>query len=176
VAVAALAVEVGDRVGAFAFDTRVRASVPPRADDGQPGRIIDALFEVEPALVASDYIGSLGGVLARYRRRALLVLFTDLADEAAVDPLLQAVPVLARRHLVVVAEVTDPEVARLARLLPSSGPEVFLKAAAAGTEHRRERAAGTLSRQGVEVVDRPPGELAPGLADAYLRAKAFGRL
>jgi uncharacterized protein (DUF58 family) len=176
VAVASLAVDVGDRVGAFAFDQRLRASVPPRADDGQPRRIVDALFEVEPTVLASDYLGALGGVLARYRRRAFLVLFTDLADQAAVDPLLRAIPVLARRHLVVVAEVTDPEVSRLARLLPASAEDAFLKAAAAGMEHRRERAARSLAQHSVEVVDRPPGELAPGLADAYLRAKAFGRL
>jgi uncharacterized protein (DUF58 family) len=176
VALATLAVEVGDRVGTFAFDQRLRGSVPPRADRGQPGRIVDALFRVEPAVVSSDLLGSVGGILARHRRRALLVLFTDLADEGAVEPLMRAVPVLARRHLVLLAEVTDPEVARLARVFPSSADQAFVKASAAGTEHRREQAARILARSGVEVVDRPPGELALALADAYLRVKAFGRL
>jgi uncharacterized protein (DUF58 family) len=176
VAVASLAVQIGDRVGAFAFERRVVASVPPRADDAHPRRIVDAMFAVEPAVAASDYLGAVEAVLGRYRRRALLVLFTDLADEAALDPLLRAIPVLARRHLVLVAEVTDPEVARLARALPTTAGEAFLKAAAAGEEGRRDGAARRLARLGAEVVDRPPGELAPGLADAYLRVKAYGKL
>jgi uncharacterized protein (DUF58 family) len=176
VAVASLAVQIGDRVGAFAFERRLVASVPPRADDDHPRRIVDAMFAVEPAVAASDYLGAVEAVLGRYRRRALLVLFTDLADEAAADPLLNAIPALARRHLVLVAEVTDPEVARMARAFARTAPDAFLKAAAAGDELRRDRAARRLVRLGAEVVDRPPGELAPGLADAYLRAKAYGRL
>lgn len=176
VALATLAVEIGDRVGTFVFDRGPRASVPPRADRAQPGRIVDALFRVEPAVVSSDLLGSVSGVLARHRRRALLVLFTDLADEGSAEPLLRAVPVLARHHVVLVAEVSDPEVVRLSRLDPTSAHEAFVKASAAATEHRREQVASALSRAGVQVVDRPPGELALALADAYLRVKAYGRL
>ena len=176
VALATLAMDVGDRVGAFAFDEQVRASVPPRSDRAQPHRIIDALFDIEPSLAASDYVGAVGRILGRFRRRALVALFTDLADEAALDPLLTAVPTMARRHLVLVVEVADPAVERLSRIMPGSAPEAFTKAAAAAARTRRESAASRLSRLGATVVDRPPRALAGALADAYLRAKAFGRL
>lgn len=176
VAVASLGVSVGDRVGAFAFVDRTRAAVPPRSDGAQPGRIVDALFDVEPATVASDYRGAVGGVLSRYRRRALLVLFTDLADEAALDTLLQTIPVMVRRHLVVVVEVSDPEVDRLARMVPAAADDAFRKAAATSTGARRDLASRRLRRLGAQVVDRPPDALAPALADVYLRAKAYGLL
>jgi uncharacterized protein (DUF58 family) len=176
VAVATLAMEVGDRVGAFAFGERVRASVPPRSDAAQAARIVDALFDVDPRVTASDYLGSLGAVLSRYRRRAMLVLFTDLADESALDTLLATIPTLVRRHLVLVAEVADPEVERLARTVPVSAEEAFRKAAAAAAQLRRDRAAARLARLGASVIDRPPGELATALADEYLRAKAYARL
>ncbi|MGH2663906.1 MAG: hypothetical protein ACRDH8_14105 [Actinomycetota bacterium] len=175
-AVATLAMEVGDRVGAFAFGERVRASVPPRSDAAQAARIVDALFDVEPRVTASDYLGSLGAVLSRYRRRAMLVLFTDLADEAALDTLLATIPTLVRRHLVLVGEVGDPEVERLARVVPVSAEDAFRKAAAAAAQLRRDRAAARLARLGAAVIDRPPGELATALADEYLRAKAYARL
>jgi uncharacterized protein (DUF58 family) len=78
--------------------------------------------------------------------------------------------------VVLVAQVTDPEVVRLSRLDPASAHQAFVKASAAATENRREQVAAALSRAGVQVVDRPPGELALALADAYLRIKAYGRL
>jgi uncharacterized protein (DUF58 family) len=176
VAVATLAMDVGDRVGAFAFDEEVRASVPPRSDRAQPHRIVDALFDVEPRLAASDYVGAVGTILGRFRRRALVALFTDLADEAALDPLLVTLPMLARRHLVLVVEVADPAVDRLSRMLPASAADAFTKAAAAAARSRRDAAASRLNRLGATVVDRPPRALAGAVADAYLRAKAFGRL
>ena len=176
VALASLAVTVGDRVGAFVFMDRVLAGVPPRADAAQPGRILDALFDVEPQPHASDYLGATGTTLARFRRRAMIVMFSDLADEAALDPLLRAVPILARRHLVVVAEVSDPHVRATARSVPGSAAAAYRKAAAVRTEAQREVAARRLAQLGASVVDSPPGELAVALADEYLRAKAFGRL
>jgi uncharacterized protein (DUF58 family) len=176
VALGALAVGVGDRVGAFAFESRVVASVPPRSDRFQVGRMVEAMFDVEPSLGAADYRGAVGAIVGRYRRRALVVLFTDLADEAAIDTLLEAIPALARRHLVTVVEVADPELERLERLVPDSAEEAFRKAAAAGMLGRREAAGRRLARLGATVLDHAPGTLAPALADAYLRAKAYGRL
>jgi uncharacterized protein (DUF58 family) len=176
VALGALAVGVGDRVGAFAFEERVLASVPPRSDRFQVGRVVEAMFDVEPSLRAADYRGAVGTIVGRYRRRALVVLFTDLADEAAIDTLLGAVPALVRRHLVTVVEVADPELERLERLVPDSAEDAFRKAAAAGMLGRREAAGRRLTRLGASVLDHPPGTLAPALADTYLRAKAYGRL
>ena len=176
IAVASLGVTVGDRVGAFAFRSRVVAGVPPRSDPAQPSRILDALFDVEPQVAAADYLGALGSVLHRFRRRALLVLFTDLSDEAALDPLLRTVPILAWRHLVVVAEVRDPELGRLSRSFPDAAAAAYRKAAAGRIEELRDRAARRLTQLGAWVVDRPPDELPLTLADMYLRAKSFGRL
>jgi uncharacterized protein (DUF58 family) len=176
VALATLATYVGDRVGAFAFVGRIVANVSPRGDTAQVRRIVDAMFDVEPEVEAADYLGTIGTVLQQRQRRAFLVLFTDLADEAALDPLLRTIPILTRRHLVVAAQVTDPEVRRLSRMIPTSAHEAYLKAAAAASEARRDRAARRLVQLGAAVVDRVPGELSSTLADEYLRAKAYGRL
>ncbi len=176
VAVATASTMIGDRVGAFAFASTVVASAPPRAGRPQIGRIVDAMYDVQPGLSASAYREAIGSVLGRHQRRAFLVLFTDLADEAALDSLVEAIPALARRHLVLVAQVADPEVERLARTLPATAEEAFAKAAAAVTLGRRARGAERLSRAGATVVDRPPGELAPAVVRAYLRAKAMVKL
>ena len=69
------------------------------------------MFDLEPAPVDSDYELAFTAV-ARSKRSFVLVI-TDLLEESAARPLLDAVPILARRHVVVVATVTDPDVAGL---------------------------------------------------------------
>jgi uncharacterized protein (DUF58 family) len=173
---AELATYVGDRVGMLAFGSRVERMIGPRSGRDQPRRILDLLFDVEPTLDASDYVRAFATLLARYRRRALLVLFTELTDERAMEPLFESLPALRARHLVVVAASQDPEVTLLARGRPTDAESVYAKAAAAESLASRERSAARLRRMGVGVEDRHPSELAAGVADRYLRIKSAGRL
>ena len=175
-AVAELGARIGDHVGAVAFSSRVLAMIGPRGGRAQPRRILDALYAVAPTLDAPNYRAAFATLLARYRRRSLLVLLTELTDEAALDSLFGALPVLLRRHLVVVGSARDPSTEALAGSLPSSSDEVYAKVAAVQALDARERAAARLRAMGVDVVDRPAGELAGAIADRYLRAKATGRL
>jgi uncharacterized protein (DUF58 family) len=172
----AVATRLGDRAGLVAFDQRVRAVVAPGHTRDQLRRVTDAMYALEPELVESDYGGAFAETLTRFRRRALLVIFTELAEQAMAETLLPALPVVARDHIVVVASVRDPEVSRWAESSPVEGGTAYRKAAAVSALAERRRTAGRLRGLGATVVDATPGRLAPELADAYLRVKATGRL
>lgn len=176
IAVAELAARVGDQVGLVGFAGRVLAMVGPKGGRAQPRRLVETLFALEPSLEAANYGDAFSTLLARHRRRALLVLLTELTEESALEPLFDALPGLLGRHLVLVGAVADPEVIRVARHVPTSSESVYAKAAAVAAVDARDRAAARLRRMGAVVVDRPPGKLAGELADHYLRIKAFGRL
>ena len=176
VAVAELSSRVGDHVGVLAFGRDVRAQLDPRGSRDQPHRIVDLLFGLEPLLDAPNYGGAFAALLRRNRRRALMVLFTDLAEPSVLEPLREAIPVLLARHLVVIAAVRDPEVESLAAARPSSSAEAYEKASAAGFLAWRDSAADGLRRLGATTFDLHPGELAGRVADEYLRIKALGRL
>ncbi|HLI55522.1 MAG TPA: DUF58 domain-containing protein [Actinomycetota bacterium] len=176
IAVAELAGRVGDHVGMAAFSGDVLAFVGPRAGRTQARRILDQLFDVQPSLDAADYRRAFAVILSRHRRRALLVLLTELADQAAMEGLFQALPVLLSRHLVVIGSVADPAVTEEANLLPATSEDAFRKAAAAGTLAARAATAARLSAMGATVVDRPPADLAGALADQYLTIKSRGKL
>jgi uncharacterized protein (DUF58 family) len=175
-ALAELATYVGDRVGMVAFGAGVHRMLGPRGGRDQPRRILDLLFDLEPTLEAPDYRGAFATLLSRYRRRALLVLLTELTDERAMDPLFAALPALSARHLVVVAAVQDPAVTALAGAIPTDAADVYRKAAAVESLASRGRAAARLRAMGAGVEDRLPGELAAGVADRYLAIKSAGRL
>jgi uncharacterized protein (DUF58 family) len=176
VAVAELGSRVGDHVGVVAFGRDVRAQLDPRGSRDQPHRIIDLLFGLEPALDAANYARAFGAVLRRNRRRSLMVLFTDLAERSVLEPLLDALPVLLTRHIVLVVAIRDPMVESMAAARPAGSQEAYEKAAAAGLLAWRDSAAALLRRMGVPTFDLHPPDLAGRVADEYLRIKALGRL
>lgn len=174
--VTTVATRLGDRCGLLAFDRTVRAVVPPSHGRDQVGRVTDALYELEPALAESDYRGAFHQTLARFRKRSLIVLLTDLVEQAVGESLLPALPVLTRSHLLLVGAIQDPQVRAWADGSVDDADGAYRQAAAARTLRARERAAARLRAAGATVVDVPPERLASELGDAYLEFKATGRL
>src|SRR5690606_31005206 len=126
-------------------------------------------------LIEADAPGMVSAVLARAKRRCLVVLLTDLNSASMEEGLLPVLPQLASRHLVLLASVADPRVAAMAR--GRGTPERVYDAAAAEQRNAQRRSiTARLRRHGGEVVDAPPEDIAPALADAYLALKAAGRL
>lgn len=172
----AVATRLGDRAGMVAFDSEVRAVVAAGHARDQLSRVTEAMYSLEPKLVESDYRGAFAATLSRFRRRTMLVVLTELAEQAVTQSLLPALPLIARDHLMVVASVTDPEVLQWATSSPLEAGAAYRKAAAAAVLDDRRRTVARLRGLGAVVVDAMPGRLAPDLADAYLKVKATGRL
>jgi uncharacterized protein (DUF58 family) len=171
-AVGLVADELGDRCGAVAFADGLRRTLPPRRLGGEA--LVHACFDLEPVSVESDYELAFRHV-ARLKR-ALVVVFTDLLDEAAARSLVAAIPVLARRHAIVVASARDPDVDARRRAEPRTRNDVFAAAVALDVEAARERAAARVRAARAEVVQAGPDGLAAACVGAYLRAKAQTRV
>jgi uncharacterized protein (DUF58 family) len=172
----ALATGLGDRCGVVAFDREVRAAVAPGAGRSQLGRVVEALYDLEPVLAESDYAGAFAETLSRFRRRTMLVVLTDLVSASVDEWLVPALPLVLRDHVVVVAGVSDPDVARWAGAPGVDASGVYRRAAAVGALEARRRTVARLRGLGATVIDARPGRLAPLLGDTYLQAKATGRL
>jgi uncharacterized protein (DUF58 family) len=172
----AVATGLGDRCGVVAFDREVRVAVPAASARTQLGRVIEALYDLEPALIESDYAGAFAETLARFRRRTLLVVLTDLVGPSVEEWLVPALPLVLRDHMVVVAGVRDPDVARWSSAPAADSSATYRRAAAVAALEERRRTVARLRGLGATVIDAAPGTLAPALADAYLRVKATGAL
>jgi uncharacterized protein (DUF58 family) len=84
-------------------------------------------------------------------------------------------PQLTKRHVVVVASVTDPATLEASRQR-GNRDEVYLAAAAERSLLDIARVSEAVRQLGAEVVTASPSELPPALADRYLSLKAAGRL
>ncbi|MEO8815721.1 MAG: DUF58 domain-containing protein [Mycobacterium sp.] len=172
---AALASRAGDHVDLLAHDQVIRAGVFGASPTRLLTALVEAMAPLQPALVESDAAAMVATITRRVRQRTLVVLLTDLNPSALAEGLLPVLPELTSRHQVIVAAVADPRVERLAAGRRSAAA-VYDAAAAERARNDRRTVAARLRRSGVEVVDAPPEELAPALADRYLSMKAAGRL
>ena len=171
-AVALVADEVGDRCGALAFDGAVRAHLAPRRRGG--AAVIQALFDLETSMQDSDYelaFRRVGG-----GKRALVMVFTDLLEPWAAQSLVAAVPVLARRHAVVVISARDPELTALLRTPPFRPLDAYAAAVAVDVLADRAAAARQLASAGARVVEAEPSQLAAACVRTYLTLKRRARL
>jgi len=171
VAVAAVSEVLGDRCGVIAFARDILRSLPPRRAGARD--LVDAVYDLEPVRVDSDY--ELAFQHIRGVKRAFVLVLTDLLEESAARPLVDALPVLARRHAVAVAGASDPDIDRLVRDEPESPSDVYRAAVALDVLGARARVAAQLRRAGADVVEGSPSTLAAACVRAYLRAKWTAR-
>ena len=157
-ALAFVADELGDRTGAVAFDDEVRAALPPRRAGGQP--VVRALFDLEPRPVDSDY--ELAFRRAEGSKRALVVVFCDLLEEAAARPLVarrpgaHAPPRGGRRQPV------GPGAGGARRGAGGGDADPLGRRAGDGRRRRaaaRARAAAQVRAAGARVLEAPPDRL-----------------
>lgn len=167
-----VAVRQGDAVGLMTFSGPERW-VPPRAGSGALPWVLEALVDLEPTLAPSDYREAAQRLAARQRRRALVVVVTNLRDEDAPE-LLAVLATLGRRHRVLVASLREVAL-REARIGPAEDLAGALRVAAAWQETAaRERVVAEVRARGAAVVDCEPQDLPVALVDRYLAMKRAG--
>jgi len=172
--VAYLALRQGDAVGLLASGGDRRWLAPQRGL-GAIDTLLNATYDLEAKPVATDFLEAATVLATRQRRRALVMLVTNVRDEDFED-LLAAVRLLQGKHLVVVAslrekvldEQLDKPVDSLAAAIDAGAMARYLE--------ERERAHRALRSQGVMVLDVNCAQLPGALVERYLAVKREGLL
>jgi uncharacterized protein (DUF58 family) len=166
----------GDKVGLMTFADEVTQFLTPRQGRGQFYRMLELLYGVEAQPVEPDYRRALSYLALKQRKRALVVIFTDLSGGLSMQSLVSQVSVLARRSLPLVVTISDPDVHAAARQRPQDSLAVYQRAAAAQLLDERQLTLDTLRRQGVLTLDVPANQLSIAVINRYLELKARTRL
>ncbi|MNO94394.1 hypothetical protein D3C76_860120 [compost metagenome] len=142
---------------------------------GQLNVVLNSVYDLNSTQRSADYQAAASQLLSRQKRRALVLLVTNLRDEDD-DELLTAVKRLSKQHQVLVASLRE-SVLDTTRLLPVQTLSEAL--AYCGTvEYLNSRAAlhERLIAHGVPVVDGQPEALGPELVTRYLSWKKAGTI
>jgi uncharacterized protein (DUF58 family) len=171
------AITSGDRVGAMVFDDRLRALVPAQRGAAALQAIRTALVPVGPTMVEPDYATAFRALALRQRKRALVVLITDVIDARTARTLLAHLGRSSTRHLAVVVALRNETLVR-ASAIPERGEAhgYFVAAAAAELLDERATALQRMRDAGVVVLDVAPDAMAAAVVSQYLELKARGAL
>ena len=161
----------GDKVGLLTFADDVSNYLSPRQGRGQFYRMLELLYAVDALPVEPDYRRALSYLALKQRRRALVVIFTDLSGGVSMNALVRQVTVLAKRSLPLVVTISDPDVHAAARQRPNDSLAVYQHAAAIQLLDERQITLDTLRRQGVLTLDVPANQLSTAVINRYLELK-----
>jgi uncharacterized protein (DUF58 family) len=167
----------GDRVGAMVFDDQVRVLVPAQRGRAALQALRTALVPVQPTLVEPDYAAAFRTLAVRQRKRALLVLLTDVIDARAARALLAHLTRGASRHLALVVALRNEALLAAAQPVADAGARaLYTSAAAEELIAERATALQRLRDAGVVVLDVAPDAMAAAIVNQYLELKARGAL
>ena len=148
---------------------------PPRKGGDPVRRLLEQTYDLQSSPAAADYLVAARELLSRQERRALVLLLTNVRDEDQAE-LQQAVAMLVRRHLVLVADlreaaldaVFDQPVRDLDGALRLHAVYDYLE--------RRRLSHQRLRHQGALALDLLPSQLPAALVNQYFDIKSSGRL
>lgn len=166
---AQVALRQGDSVGMQTFGEHSRW-LPPVKGAGRIGSLMSYFYDLYPGPGASDYIQAAEILLARQRKRSLVVLITNLRDEDSGD-LRQFVELVGRRHLVLVASLREPLVDEILDGPVANFEQAVTLGSAAGFAIQRRKVEEQLRARGVMLAEAAPSALGPRLISHYLDIK-----
>jgi len=161
----------GDFVGLLVYADTVRRYIPPRKGRGQVGVIIEAIHDLVAEPVESDPVAAFSYLSARWKRRSLLVNFTDYEDVDRGRDLATAFGPLARRHLALIVRVQDPKIDEVLQSSVQNVQDMYRKAAANFLMEDRRAASAIVGAAGIHNLDSEPQDLAAKLVSFYFNVK-----
>ncbi|MCZ6603067.1 MAG: DUF58 domain-containing protein [Planctomycetota bacterium] len=169
---AAVALKREDRVGLLAFDSRVRAHLPPRGGLFQLGRILDTLAGLEAGFEETSFERAMMYLGRRQRKRSLVVLFTDFTDEISAREIHATLGALSRRHAVIFVVLSDPHLRDIFHREPLVERAVYQQAVAAELLTERRRVRAQAERLGAFTVEAEPSKLSAPLISKYVEVRS----
>lgn len=169
-----VALRQGDAVGVQSFGGDLRWLAPKKGSSFL-NTLIHTVYDLQPTLQPADYTHAASLLMTRQRKRALLVLLTNLRDEDS-DELFAAIRLLKQRHVVLLASLREQVLDDLLKKPVENLSQARLYAATCHYLAARERCRGKLHKQGSLILDVPPKDLPIAVVNRYWDIKRSGRL
>lgn len=163
--------KMGDQVGLLTFSDTVGRYIAPKKGRKQVSAILDTIHGMHAEPVQPDYMRAFSYLSSKWKRRSLVVLFTDTENEDQAADLSIALSNLRKRHLVMVVRVSDPRLREVMSEEIKEPLNLYRRAAAHWYFRDRRRAEERLALSGIHGIEAEPQDLSSALVSAYLRVK-----
>lgn len=168
---AQVATQCGDRVGLLAYGRTIQQNVAAGRGATHLRNIVDSLAQVRGEPYEADHSRAARVLLTEQNRRCLVIWITDFAETPTTPEVIEYAMQMTRRHLLVFAGMSQPDLTALAQKSPETPAEMYRHAAALEIAHRREVLLRGLRQRGVFAFELVPGLLASSIVNQYLDIK-----
>lgn len=175
-ALMSMAARGGDNAGIVVFGRKVKKFLPPKRGVEHLDAVLEALHNLEPELIEPSYARAFQFISSNLKKRALVVILTDLVDKDSSKELLNSLKLLRPRHLPLVVTIGDRDLNLTVSKIPADLKEMFTQSAAEEIIHQRDAALRLVETQGGLALDVNASSLAPSLLETYLKVKERGLL
>lgn len=165
----------GDALGLVTFGHPQPRVLPPGKSLATISALTNAVYDLQPSRQVPDYLTAAETLLRRLRKRALVILVTNLRDEDD-DTLLPAVRQLRRRHALTVASLREPFLDELLEAPVEDFDAALTRAAGLEYRQARQRQIALLGHRGVPVLDVGARQLPVALINHYWARKRAGEV
>jgi uncharacterized protein (DUF58 family) len=169
-----VALRQGDQVAVKSFGGSDRWLPPVKGSHAMPV-LLNHLYDYQTTAAPSDFSGAVEQLMARQRRRSLVILLTNLRGEDGKE-LVPALQVLKSRHLVLLASMRERAVEDAISQPVESFPSALKFLAADRYAQERSEILATLGALGILTLDSTAQQFAVALANSYFDIKAAGRI
>jgi len=169
-----VALRQGDAVGLLTFSGPQRW-LAPRKGLGHAGALLHAVHDLRTSPLAADFAAGARDLVRRARKRALVILLSNLRDEDS-DELAASLRLLARHHLVLLASLREPALAQALRAPVRDLDTALRRATVRHYLEQRREALAPLTRGGALLLESEPERLSVALVNRYLDIKSAGVL
>lgn len=162
----------GDLFGVIAFDDKVRKFVRASGGKAHFNACREVLYSVEPSMVSPDFDELAAFIKLKIRRRALLLILTDLSDPVLADNFINRVDLFCRQHLVMVSMIKQPG----AESVFSSGDaeckdDLYMKLGGHMFWHKLREIEKTLLHRGIKLMMVENEKLSAEMVAQYMNVK-----
>jgi uncharacterized protein (DUF58 family) len=168
---AQVATQCGDRVGLLAYGRTIQQNLAAGRGATHLRSIVDCLAQVRGEPYEADHSRAARVLLTEQNRRCLVIWITDFAETPTTPEVIEYAIQMTRRHLLVFAGMSQPDLTALAHKSPETPAEMYRHAAALEIAHRREVLLRGLRQRGVFAFELVPGLLASSIVNQYLDIK-----
>ena len=166
----------GDKVGLIAFADTVHQYLAPKPGKKQFLTMLEAIYALPVHSVEPDFEAAFKYLAAKQRKRALVLLFTDILDSDSAEGIAAYLSQLSKHHLVVCVTLTNAGIVELAEQKSTDSKSVYEKVIAERLLQEKHATLEILRCRGVLTIDVPAHRLTMAVVNKYLELKAKSQI
>lgn len=169
-----VAIQQGDATGIMTFGG-IDRWIPPAKGLVSARRLMNGLYDLDATKELPDYVQAVESLATRLKRRALVILITNLRNEDG-QSALDALKRLRGKHMVLMADLRESDLDAAIKSEPTTTEEAVLWLSAEHYRLERKKQHRLAVAGGTKLLDVTPKNLSADLITRYLAIKRLGQL